>query len=61
MSKHGKKKCGKKKGGTSNTEKQAQALLKFAVEELGLSEDDLPSVTDVNTCVHCIIDNKLLK
>ncbi len=42
-------KRGRRKGGVSRSEDQAQAMLKWAVDEMKLSTDTLPNMEDLNT------------
>ncbi len=42
-------KHGRRKGGVSRSEDQAQAMLKWAVDDMRLSTDTLPSLEDLNT------------
>ncbi len=42
-------KRGRRKGGVSRSEDQAQAMLKWAVDEMKLSTDTLPNMEDLNS------------
>ncbi len=54
MSKQSSKR-GRKKGGAYKSEEQAQVLLNWAVEEMGLSTEALPTLTDLNTYVPLLL------